>query len=103
MPLKKVFNEDNKTCKVTFTLKKEQCKDTEKIFLVGDFNSWSSTETPLVKQKDGSFSVTVELPINREQQFRYLLDDRWENDLEADKYRPSFIGNVDNSVVNTNR
>ena len=104
MALKKVFSKDNKTCKVTFTVGKDECKDTEFIYLAGDFNQWSSTATPLKKQKDGSFTTTVELPVDQEIQFRYLYDGKyWENDWEADSYVPSYIGFVDNSVVITKK
>ena len=101
MPLKKVFLTDN-TCKVTFKVAKDACKNVSKINIVGDFNSWSSTETPLIKQQDGSFSVTLDLIQNREFQFRYLFDgDRWENDVNADKYCPAPYSQVDNSIVST--
>ena len=76
----------------------------KKINLAGDFNSWSSTDTPLKQGKDGSFSVTVELPVDHEFQFRYLLDGcRWENDWKADKYIPAPFSNADNSVVVTSK
>ena len=100
MSLKKSFSKDKKTCKVTFSVSKEAAQGAKKINLAGDFNSWSSTDTPLKQGKDGSFSVTVELPVDHEFQFRYLLDGcRWENDWKADKYIPAPFSNTDNSVV----
>ena len=104
MALKKEFSKDNKTCKVTFVVDKEACKGIKKIWLCGDFNSWSKSDNPLTKHKDGSFSTTVSFPVNQEFQFRYLYDGKyWENDWAADKYCPSYIGFVDNSVVVTNK
>ena len=51
---------------------------------------------------DGSFSVKLELDVNKEYQFRYLLDGyKWENDWKADKYIPAPYSNADNSVVVT--
>ena len=101
MAFKKEFISDT-ICKVTFYIDKQYCKDYERVNLVGDFYSWSSSETPLIKQKDGSFSTTLELPINREFQFRYLINGEiWENDWWADKYVPAPFSNVDNSVVIT--
>ena len=104
MPLKKTFSKDGKKCNVTFSVSPEAAINVSKINLVGDFNSWSSTDTPLKKAKDGSFSVKIELDANREYQFRYLLDGtRWENDWKADKYIPAPYSNADNSVVVTKK
>lgn len=100
MSLKKTFSKDKKKCTVTFTVSAEAAQGANTINLAGDFNSWSSLETPLKKGKDGSFSVKVELEAGREYQFRYLFDgSRWENDWNADKYIPAPFSNADNSVV----
>ena len=102
MSLKKSFSKDKQTCKVTFTVSKEAAQGAKTINLACDFNSWSSTDTPLTLGNDGSFSVTLELAADREYQFRYLLDGcRWENDWKADKYIPAPFSNADNSVVVT--
>ncbi|MCR5062196.1 MAG: isoamylase early set domain-containing protein [Treponema sp.] len=102
MSLKKSFSEEKGICKVTFTVSKEAAGNAKTVNIAGDFNSWSSTDTPLKQAKDGSFSVTLELPIDKEFQFRYLLDGyRWENDWKADKYIPAPFSNADNSVVVT--
>ena len=102
MSLKKSFSKDNQTCTVTFTVSKEAAQGAKTINLAGDFNSWSSTDTPLTLGNDGSFSVSLDLAANREYQFRYLLDGcRWENDWKADKYIPAPFSNADNSVVVT--
>ena len=104
MGLKKSFSEDNTICKVTFIVSKEACQNVNTVNIVGDFNCWSSTDTPLEKQEDGSFSVTLNLPVDREFQFRYLFDGcRWENDWKADKYVPAPFSNADNSVVVTKK
>ena len=47
MSLKKSFSKDNKTCTVTFIVSKEAAQGAKTINLAGDFNSWSSTDTPL--------------------------------------------------------
>lgn len=105
MSLKKSFSKDNSKCTVTFTVSKEAAKGAKKINIAGDFNSWSSTDTPLTEKKsDGSFSVKIELDVDREYQFRYLLDgSKWENDWEADKYVPAPYSNAENSVVVTRK
>lgn len=102
MSLKKTFSKDKTKCNVTFTVSAEAAQGAKKINLAGDFNSWSSTDTPLKQGKDGSFSVKLELDVDQEYQFRYLLDGyKWENDWKADKYIPAPYSNADNSVVVT--
>ena len=104
MSLKKSFSADKGICKVTFTVSKEAAQGAKTVNIAGDFNSWSSTDTPLKPAKDGSFSVKIELETNKEYQFRYLLDGcRWENDWKADKYIPAPYSNADNSVVCTSK
>ena len=70
MSLKKSFSKDNKTCTVTFIVSKEAAQGAKTINLAGDFNSWSSTDTPLTLGNDGSFSVSLDLAADREYQFR---------------------------------
>ena len=102
MGLKKTFSKDKTKCNVTFSVSPEAAKGVKSIYIVGDFNSWSSTATPLKQGKDGSFSVKIELESNREYQFRYLFDNcKWENDWNADKYVPAPYSDADNSVVVT--
>ena len=102
MGLKKSFSKDKKKCTVTFTVSAEAANGAQTINIAGDFNSWSSTDTPLTKGKDGSFSTKLKLEPGKEYQFRYLLDGcRWENDWKADKYIPAPFSNADNSVVTT--
>ena len=104
MSFKKSFSKDGSVCKVTFTVRKEACVNAQTVNIVGDFNSWSSTETPLTKQKDGSFTVTLELASDKEYQYRYLFDGcKWENDWCADKYIPAPFSNADNSVIVTKK
>ena len=100
MALYKTYSEKQKTCKVKFELSAEAAQGAEKVWLAGDFNSWSSVDTPMKKLKNGSFNVTLTLETGREYQFRYLLDGkRWENDRAAHKYIPAPFSNTDNSVV----
>lgn len=104
MGLKKSFSKDKKKCTVTFTVSAEAANGAQTINIAGDFNSWSSTDTPMKKGKDGSFSAKVELDVDKEYQFRYLLDNsKWENDWNADKYIPAPYSNADNSVVVTSK
>ncbi len=100
MSLKKQFLKSKPVCKVTFNLLKEEAVSAETVNLVGDFNNWDTSATPMKKFKNGKFSVTLDLKTGREYQFRYLMDgERWENDQNADKYIPIPDLNAENSVV----
>lgn len=102
MALKKKFLKSKPRCKVTFTLSKEQAKDAGKVAVVGEFNNWEPSASPLRRQKDGAFSATLDLETGREYQFRYLIDGEiWISDPEADRYAFSPFGDCDNSVVTT--
>ena len=102
MSLKKTFSADGKKCTVVFNVNVNAAAGAEKVYLVGEFNSWNETATPMKKDPDGSFSVKKQLETNKEYQFRYLLDGKtWINDWKADKYVRSELANDDNSVVDT--
>ena len=102
MSLKKTFSSDGKKCTVVFTVNPNAAAGADKITLVGEFNSWDPTATPMKKGPDGSFSVKKQLDTNKEFQFRYLLDGKsWINDWKADKYVRSEFASDDNSVVDT--
>ena len=75
--------------------------DAEHVNLVGDFNGWSETATPMEPLKDGRFKVVLELEPEKQYQFRYLINgDEWHNDSDADQYVPNPYGG-DNSVIIT--
>ncbi|MFT2091192.1 isoamylase early set domain-containing protein [Paraglaciecola sp. 2405UD69-4] len=100
MAFKKQYLKSKAVCKVTFKLSKEEAKSADSVCLVGDFNDWDTSSTPMKKLKNGSFTTTVNLPKDSNYEFRYLLDDTaWENDWEADAYIPSPVSFEDNSVV----
>jgi 1,4-alpha-glucan branching enzyme len=85
------------TTKVTFTF--PASLEAETVHLVGQFNDWSETDLPMKRQKDGSFTLTLDLPKGRDYEFRYLVNTtEWHNDWEADAYIPNPYSG-DNSVV----
>lgn len=99
--LKKQYLKTKNVCKVTFYLPKAIAGD--EAYLVGDFNDWDLSATPMEKLKNaryGHFKATLDLQKGQEFQFRYLVDGEWHNDWEADKYVPNPFGG-DNSVVLT--
>ncbi len=100
MSIDKKYLKSKQVCKVKFIAPEELTKAAKKVYLAGDFNDWQYQETELRKQKNGCYATTLELVPGTEYQYRYVLDgERWENDYDADKYVPSNIGHVDNSVV----
>jgi 1,4-alpha-glucan branching enzyme len=100
MSTEKKYVKAKPVCKVTFCLSKDAARDAKTVTIAGDFNDWSHTATPLKRDKNGSFKVTLELEKDREYQFRYLIDGAtWENDWQADKYVMAGIGSTENSVV----
>ncbi|MCK5836524.1 MAG: isoamylase early set domain-containing protein [Desulfobacula sp.] len=102
MSIKKQYLKTKPVCKVTFRIRKEANGGARKIHVVGEFNKWNKDATPMTGYKNGSFSATIDLDLNREYQFRYLVDSvDWRNDGEADTYIHSPYGNCDNSVVIT--
>jgi hypothetical protein len=49
--------------------------------------------------KDGSFALTLSLPVGQQYRFRYLLDgERWTNDPAADASIPNPFGSADSVV-----
>jgi 1,4-alpha-glucan branching enzyme len=98
--MKKAFSKSRDACEVTFRLPRPAVGNASSVSVAGDFNDWRAATTPLKRQKDGSFAVTVELPAGREYLSRYLIDsNRWENDWDADRYEPSGYPGVENSVL----
>ena len=70
------------------------------VHLVGDFNDWNETSTPMTLDKRaGTWSVRLELDKGTDYQFRYLVNQlNWHNDWHADRYVPNIHGS-DNSVI----
>lgn len=100
MSLKKQYLKTKSICKVTFSLPEAAVGGATEVNLVGDFNNWSYNATPMKKARNGSFSVTIELQVGNEYQYRYLLDgSHWENDWEADTYVQTAFGDSENSVI----
>ncbi|WP_320175152.1 isoamylase early set domain-containing protein [Maridesulfovibrio sp.] len=100
MALSKKFLKSKSVCKVKFEVEKDQVENGEAIYLVGDFNGWDQSSTPMKKLKNGKYTVTVDLETGRDYQFRYLAgDDIWFNDTEPDRTETTPYGDGENSVV----
>ena len=102
--LKKRYIKSRKVWKVTFELPKAELPEgveAESVHLVGEFNDWDTTATPMTLGKGGVFRIMLELEPGREYQFRYLVNgEHWCNDWHADAYVTGDFGE-DNCVVVT--
>lgn len=54
----------------------------DKVYLVGDFNGWDTTKTPLARASDGSWTVTVPLSAGRHL-YGFVVDGSWNTDPRA--------------------
>ena len=100
MSIHKRFLKSQPVCKVTFKIPATVGDDARDAHVVGEFNDWSTSALPMKRLKTGAFTATVDLAKDRSYQFRYLLgQSRWENDPDADDYRPTPYGDSQNSVI----
>jgi hypothetical protein len=94
--LKKRYIKSRKVWKVTFELARAELPediDVNAVHLVGEFNDWDPTATPMSRSKKGIFRTALELAPGREYTFRYLINgEHWYNDWLADAYVPSGLG-----------
>ncbi|MFK7810449.1 MAG: carbohydrate-binding module family 20 domain-containing protein [Saprospiraceae bacterium] len=98
MSLKKQFSKSK--CKVTFTLPKNAVAGAKNVKVLGEFNEWNPENAVKMKSAKDEFKAVVELPVGKDYQFRYLVNDCiWENDWNADNYVSSPYDGIDNSVV----
>lgn len=100
MSIKKQFLKNKPFCKVTFKIDKNEIANANTVNLVGDFNNWDASATPMKKLKNGSFSLALEFELGKEYQFRYLINGNvWHNDSDADRYGPTGYQDAENSVI----
>ena len=93
-----VETEHGSIARVTFTLPDSTWADT--IYLVGDFNGWNQSSHPFQLDREGNWTITIDLEVNRSYEFRYRRDGDWMNDSQADGYVRNFHGS-DNFLVVT--
>ncbi len=73
----------------------------ETVHLVGDFNGWDAQAHPMKQRKDGSWSITLRLPKQRDWQYRFVANGtEWFTDGENEDTAPNPYGGV-NAVVLT--
>ncbi|MGD9049175.1 MAG: isoamylase early set domain-containing protein [Anaerolineae bacterium] len=88
----------NGQVRVTFTL--PYTTHADRVSVLGDFNSWDATATPMIQRRlDADWVASVELEAGRRYRFRYLLDGkRWLNDWYADDFEDNPFGTTDSVV-----
>ncbi|MFN8494493.1 MAG: isoamylase early set domain-containing protein [Caldilineaceae bacterium] len=67
--------------------------------VVGDFNQWSKTATPLQQTRDGIWRASVDLPTGSRCEFRYLVDGQWMSDYHADALTINAYGSQNSLVI----
>jgi 1,4-alpha-glucan branching enzyme len=94
-----VASDRGTTAQVSFELPESLWATT--VHLVGDFNAWDHKSHQFERDRDGKWTITVQLETGRVYQFRYLLDNcQWMNDGMADGYVTNHYGS-DNGLVIT--
>lgn len=85
--------------KITFELPSDV--SAQQAVVVGEFNNWDPSATPMKRKKDGSFSAALNLESGKEYRYKFYLDDsRWENDPNPDRLVPNIFGTQD-SLIST--
>lgn len=69
------------------------------IYLVGDFNCWSTASKPMHQDRDGIWRTSVDLPNDSQCEFRYLVDGQWKSDYHADAITPNTYGSQNSIVI----
>ena len=100
MSIHKTMLPDKGVCKVTFTLTDTLVDCPKEAALLGDFNNWESGTGKMQKSAKGYFEKTIELPLGRDYQFRYFVNNsKWENDWQADAYGSIPFSDEENMVI----
>jgi 1,4-alpha-glucan branching enzyme len=67
--------------------------EAQKVSLGGDFNNWDTQATPMKKNKNGIWKVTVNMKPGR-YEYRFFVDGKWENDLSCTGCVPNEFGSM---------
>lgn len=93
--IQKTYFKTKAYCKVKFSL---QLEEATSIDILGLNSDWDNSVS-MVRKKDGTFSVDVNLPKDSRHEFKYLVNkNEWINELEADEQVPNGFGG-NNSVI----
>jgi 1,4-alpha-glucan branching enzyme len=81
--------------KVNFSLMAPKAKE---VILMGDFNKWNSKKHSMKKDDNGMWKKTTMLFPGR-YEYRFLVDNRWENDPKNDQWCLNCFGSKNNFIV----
>jgi hypothetical protein len=94
--IQKRFVRSRQVCKITFAVPEAELPDKldiDALYIVGDFNEWHETATPMKRNRKGVYRATIELLPGQDTQFRYLANgEHWFNGWDADDYVPNDFG-----------
>ncbi len=96
MAIKKQFIKTKPVCKVTFSV---EAKESNSASVVGDFNNWNVSEGTLLKQKNGIFKSTFDLPKDASYEFKYVVDGAFLNEPQADSQIWNDFAGAENSLL----
>ena len=96
MAVTKKFLKTKPVCKVTFSISAPEATE---VVLVGDFNEWDATASPLKKLKNGTFKVVVDLESKKSYEYKYVIDGEYTNDDEPEALVFNEFANAENSIV----
>lgn len=65
--------------------------DAREVYLVGSFNDWNISETPMQKDKNGIWKKTLSLEAGK-YEYRFIVDGKWENDPSCPGCVPNEFG-----------
>lgn len=72
--------------------------DCRRVALAGSFNNWEPAAGKMIRQKDGSFRKRLNLEPG-EHRYKFLVDDQWYEDPDAQGRRPNGLGTFDSLIV----
>lgn len=96
--IRKIAIPNTERIRIVFEL--PSCLWADRIHLVGDFNDWDETATPMYQERDGFWRTELDLSRGYTYEFRYLIDGQWMSDSHADGFAENCFG-VSNSVIHT--
>ncbi|MEM7166658.1 MAG: glycogen-binding domain-containing protein [Planctomycetota bacterium] len=68
------------------------------VFVVGSFNDWNATQTPLEEAAPGEYRVTLQLPTG-EHEYKFVCNGRWQADPNATAWAPNPFGSLNSRVI----
>jgi 1,4-alpha-glucan branching enzyme len=78
------------TTQVVFRLRYSRA---QQVFLVGPFNNWSTTATPMLRLADDRWEASVQLPSGCYPYCYFVIDESWFGDAETALHSPTSVLN----------